>query len=142
VAFLLAVLLWRANRGAEYNLRAKELLAEAEAEDNLSEMADDDPAPTVLNSRRLYLVLEHVYHMLVRYVWPFWRPAPFRVPPPAPRADDHHCASPYGRVEGWGDDAVEEGWCGKRIGYYRWQPWSNFCSEDCRIRFTCESFLN
>ena len=142
MAFLLAVLLWRANRGAEYNLRAKELLAEAEAEDNLSEMADDDPAPTVLNSRRLYLVLEHVYHMLVRYVWPFWRPAPFRVPPPAPRADDHHCASPYGRVEGWGDDAVEEGWCGKRVGEYRWHPWSNFCSEDCRIRFTCESFLN
>jgi len=40
------VLLWRANRGAEYDLWAKELLAEA---------ADDDPALPVLNNRGLSL---------------------------------------------------------------------------------------
>ena len=119
------MLLWLANCGAEYDLRAKELLAEA---------ADDDPALPVLNNRGLSLPQEHVFHTLWRYVWPFWRAAP-RVPPPAPRADVHHCAYPY-RHEGCGVDTVEEGWCGKRIGEYRWHPWSNFYSEECRIRFT------
>jgi len=41
-AFLLAMLLWRANRAAEHDLRAKELLAEA---------ADDHPALAILNDR-------------------------------------------------------------------------------------------
>ena len=41
-AFLLAMLLWRANRPAEHDLLAKELLAEA---------ADDDPALAILNDR-------------------------------------------------------------------------------------------
>jgi len=62
-AFLLAMLLWRANRAVEHNLRAKELLAEA---------ADDDPALPVLNNRGLSLPQEHVFHTLWRYVWPNW----------------------------------------------------------------------
>ena len=41
-AFLLAMLLWRANRPTEHDLLAKELLAEA---------ADDDPALAILNDR-------------------------------------------------------------------------------------------
>ena len=131
MAFLLVVLLWRANRGAEYDLRAKELLAEA---------ADDDPALAVLNDRGLSLPQEHVFHTLWRYVWPIWHAAS-HVPLPTPLADVHHCVAPY-RQEGWGDDAVEEGWCGKHIGHYRWHPWSNFCSEDCRIHSMCESFLS
>ena len=55
MAFLLAVLLWRANRGTEYDLRAKELLAEA---------ADDEPALPVLNNRGLSLPQEHVFQTL------------------------------------------------------------------------------
>ena len=62
-AFLLAMLLWRANRAAEHDLRAKELLAEA---------ADDDLALTVLNDSGVGLLHEHVLDMLWRYVWPNW----------------------------------------------------------------------
>ena len=54
-AFLLAMLLWRENCAAEHDLRAKELLAEA---------ADDDPALTVLNDRRVGLLHEHVLDTL------------------------------------------------------------------------------
>ena len=123
---MLAMLLWQANRGAEDDLRAKELLAEA---------ANDDKALAVLNNHGVSLPHEHVFHTLWRYMWPIWHAAA-RVPPPVPRADIHHCASPYRQV-GWG---VKEGWCGKRIGHYRWYPWSNFCNEDCKIRNLCESF--
>ena len=60
-AFLLAMLLWRANRAAEHDLRAKELLAEA---------ADDDLALAVLNDSGVGLLHEHVLDTLWRYVWP------------------------------------------------------------------------
>ena len=121
----------RANRGAEYDLRAKELLAEA---------ANDDKALAVLNNHGVSLPHEHVFHMLWTYMWPIWHAAA-RVPPPVPRADIHHCVSPY-RQEGRGVDTVEEGWCGKRVDHYRWYPWSNFYSEDCRICSLCESLFS
>jgi len=60
-AFLLAMLLWRANRATEHDLQAKELLAEA---------ADDDPALAVLNDRGVGLLHEHVLDTLWRYVCP------------------------------------------------------------------------
>jgi hypothetical protein len=63
VAFLLTMLLWRANRAAEHDLRAKELLAEA---------ADDDPALAVLTDRGVGLLHEHVLDTLWTYVWPNW----------------------------------------------------------------------
>ena len=49
------MLLWRANRAAERDLRAMELLAEA---------ADDDPALAVLNDRWVGLLHEHVLDTL------------------------------------------------------------------------------
>ena len=58
---MLAMLLWQANRGAEDDLRAKELLAEA---------ADDYPALAVLNDRGVGLLHEHVLDTLWRFVWP------------------------------------------------------------------------
>ena len=60
-AFLLAMLLWRANHATEHDLRAKELLAEA---------ADIDPVLAVLNDRGVGLLHEHVLDTLWRYVWP------------------------------------------------------------------------
>ena len=97
---------------------------------------DDDSALAVLNDRGVSLPREHVFRTLWRYVWPIWR-EDFPVPPPEPRADVHHCVSPYRQI-GW----VEEGWCGKRAGHYRSYRWSNFCSEECRIRSVCESFFS
>ena len=125
VVFLLAMLLWRANRAAEHDLRAKELLAEA---------ADDDPTLTVLTDRGVGLLHEHVLDMLWMYVWPNWHQV-FPVPGPVPRAV-HHCASPVQQV-GW----VDEGWCGKPVGHVGWNEWSNYCSEECRIRRLCESMF-
>ena len=61
MAFLLAMLLWQANRAAEHDLWAKELLAEA---------VDDDPALAVLNDRDVGLLHEHILDTLWRYVWP------------------------------------------------------------------------
>ena len=58
---MLAMLLWRANRTAEHNLWAKELLVEA---------ADDDPALAILNDRGVGLLHEHVLDTLWRFVWP------------------------------------------------------------------------
>jgi len=55
------MLLWRANRSVEHDLRATEPLADA---------ADDDSALAVLNDRRLSLPHEHIFHTLWRYVWP------------------------------------------------------------------------
>ena len=83
MAYLLSMLLWPENHGAEYDLRAKDLLVEA---------ADDDPALAVLNNRGVSLSREHVFHMLWRYVWPIWHEAR-PVSPPEPRTDIHHCAS-------------------------------------------------
>ena len=59
--YLLAMLLWRANHGAEDDLRAKELVAEA---------ADDNPTLAVLSDRGVSLPHEHVIDTLSRYVWP------------------------------------------------------------------------
>jgi hypothetical protein len=53
--------MWRANRAAEHDLRAKELLAEA---------ADDDPVLAVLNDRGACLRHKHILDMLWSYVWP------------------------------------------------------------------------
>ena len=108
--FLLAMLLWRANRAAEHDLRAKELLAEA---------ADDDPALAVLTDRGVGLLHEHVLDMLWMYVWPNWHQA-FPVLGPVTRAV-HHCRSPYPVQVAW----VNEGWCGKPVGHVGWNEWSN-----------------
>jgi len=85
VAYLLAVLLWRANCGAKDNFQAKELLAE---------VADEDPALAVLNDRGVSLPHEHIFHTMWRYVWPIWHTVAC-VPPSGPRTEVHHCASPY-----------------------------------------------
>ena len=61
MVFLLAMLMWRANRATEHDLRAKELLAEA---------ADDDPVLAVLNDRGACLRHKHILDMLWSYVWP------------------------------------------------------------------------
>ena len=119
------MLLWRANRAAEHDLRAKELLAEA---------ADDNPALAVLTDRGVGLLHEHVLDMLWMYVWPNWHQA-FPVPGPVPRAV-HHCASLVQQV-GW----VDEGWCGKPVGHVGRNEWSNYCIEECRIRRLCDSMF-
>ena len=107
---MLAMLLWRANRAAEHNLRAKELLVEA---------ADDDPALAVLNDRGVGLLHEHVLDTLWRYVWLIWHQA-FPMPGPVPLAV-HHCTSPYPVQVGW----VDEDWCGKPVSHVGWNEWSN-----------------
>ena len=120
------MLLWRANRAAEHDLRAKELLAEA---------ADDNPAHAVLTDRGVGLLHEHVLDMLWMYVWPNWHQA-FPVPGPVPHAV-HHCASPYPVQVGW----VDEGWCSKPVGHVGWNEWSNYCSEEYRIHRLCKSMF-
>ena len=50
-AYMLAMLLWRANRGAEDDLRAKDLLAEA---------ADDDPMLTGWNDLGIVRPHKHI----------------------------------------------------------------------------------
>ena len=50
--YMLAVLLWRANSGAEVDLRAKELLAE---------VADNDSAFAVWNDRGVSRPREHAF---------------------------------------------------------------------------------
>ena len=115
-----------ASRAVEHDLRAKELLAEA---------ADDDPVLAILNDRGVGLLHEHILDTLWRYVWPNWHQA-FPVPGPVPHAV-HHCASPYPVQVGW----VDEGWCGKPVGHVGWNKWSNYYSEECRIRRLCESMF-
>jgi len=60
-AFLLVMLLWRANRATEPDLQAKKLLAEA---------AEDDPALAIMNDHGVGLLHGHVLDTLWRYVWP------------------------------------------------------------------------
>ena len=73
--------------------------------------------------------------MLWSYVWPNWHQA-FPVPRPVPRTV-HHCVSPYPVQIRW----VDEGWCGKPVGHVGWNQWSNYCSEECRIRSVCGSMF-
>ncbi|KAG2598517.1 hypothetical protein PVAP13_5KG343300 [Panicum virgatum] len=91
-AYMLAMVLWRANSGAEADLRAKQLLAE---------VADDDPALVVYSDRWVSGPFVHAFETLWRFVWPTNFPLPAPVPRPVPRDDDHQCASPrWGWITG------------------------------------------
>ncbi|RLN13307.1 hypothetical protein C2845_PM09G16950 [Panicum miliaceum] len=110
-AYMLAMLLWRANSGAEADLRAKELLAEA---------ADDDPTLAVWNDRGLARTVVEAFDTLWMEVLPnFDQGVP--VPGPVPRADVHQC--------------------GMSGGHDGWYQWSYFCSVECRIQSLCEDIF-
>ena len=108
VAYMLVMVLWRANSGAKADLRAKQLLAE---------VADDDPAIAA-------------FQVLWMFVWPPNNQQPGPVLRPLPRTHVHQCASPL-----WG---LVPSWCGKTAGQDGWIDWSYFCSEECRIQSLCE----
>ena len=84
---MLAMVLWRANSGAEADLRAKRLLAE---------VADDDPAIVVCSDRWVSDLRLHSFTTLWMFLWPPNSPQPAPVPGPVPRDDDHQCASHTG----------------------------------------------
>ena len=92
----------------------------------------EDRAPPFISVGLLH---EHILDTLWRYVWPNWHQA-FLVPGPVPRVV-HHCASPYPVQVGW----VDEGWYGKPVGQVGSNKWSNYYSEECRIRRLCESMF-
>ena len=116
-AYMLAMVLWRANSGAEADLRAKQLLAE---------VADDDPAIVACSDRWVSDLRLHAFATLWMFVWPPNSPQPAPVPGPVPRDDDHQCASHLG-------------WCGAPAGHDRSFRWSYFCSDECRIRSLCDN---
>ena len=119
-AYMLAMILWRANSGTEADVRAKQLLAE---------VAHYDQALAVCSNRGVSRPSVHAYDMLWMYVWPdFHQSAP--VPGPMPRADVHKCTSPR-----WG---WVPSWCGVPASHEGWLEWSYFCSEECRIRSLCD----
>jgi len=115
--YMHAMLLWRANSGAEVDLWAKEFLAE---------VADDDPALAVYSDRGVSRPRMHAFETLWMFVWPPNIQQPVPMPGPVPRADVHQCASPR-----WG---WVRGWCGVPAGRDRWFDWSYLCSKECRIR--------
>ena len=86
-AFMLAMILWRANNGVEVNFRAKQLLAE---------VADDDPAIVVCSDRWVSDLRLHSFTTLWMFLWPPNSPQPAPVPGPVPCDDDHQCASNLG----------------------------------------------
>ena len=86
-AYMLAMVLWRANSGAEAYLRAKQLLAE---------VAGDDPVIVICSDRWVSDPCVHAFAMLWMFVWPPNSPQPAPVPRPVPRDDDHQCASHTG----------------------------------------------
>ena len=86
-AYMLAMVLWRANSGNEADLREKQLLAE---------VADDDPAIVVCSDRWVSDLRLHAFATLWMFVWPPNSPQPALVPGPVPRDDDHQCASRAG----------------------------------------------
>ncbi|KAG2560928.1 hypothetical protein PVAP13_8KG195103 [Panicum virgatum] len=120
-AYMLAMVLWRANSGAEADLWAKHLLAE---------VADDDPAIVVCSDRWVSGPHAHAFATLWMFVWPPNSPQPAPMPRPVPRDDDHQCASPR-----WG---WITGWCGAPTGHDGLFHWCYFCSDECRIRSLCD----
>ena len=116
-AYMLAMILWQANSGAEADLRAKQLLAE---------VADDDPAIVACSDRWVSDLRLHAFATLWMFVWPPNSPYPAPVPGPVPRDGDHQCASHLG-------------WCGALAGHDRSFRWSYFCSDECRIRSLCNN---
>ena len=120
-AYMLAMVLWRANSGTEADLRAKQLLAE---------VVDDDPAIVVCSDRWVSGPRVHAFETLWMFVWPPNSMQPVPVSGPVPRDDDHQCASPH-----WG---WIWGWCGAPSGRDGWLDWSYYCSDECRIRSLCD----
>jgi len=120
-AYMLAMVLWRANSGAEANLRAKQLLAD---------VVDDDPAIIICSDSWVSGPRVHAFETLWMFVWPQNSPLPAPVPGPVPRDDDHQCASPR-----WG---WMTGWCGAHADCDGFLDWSYFCSDECRIRSLCD----
>ena len=125
---MLAMLIWRANRGPFDDMLAEDLLS----------MAADDPAISSWNDLGVVRLRQHVIESLRRYVWPIreWPYVPI-VPGLVPRADVQHRGSPYRGRGGWVDHAR----CGKYVGSSTSQQWSNYCSAECRIRAVCESIF-
>ena len=78
---MLAMLIWRANRGPFDDMLAEDLLS----------MAADDPVISSWNDLGVVRLRQHVIETLRRYVWPY---VPI-VPGPVPRADVQHRGSPY-----------------------------------------------
>ena len=119
--FMLAMILWRANNGAEVDFRAKQLLAE---------VADGDPTIAAFSDCWVLRPRLHTFQALWMFVWPPNNQQPGPVPGPLPRTHVHQCASPL-----WG---LVPGWCGKTAGQDGWIDWSYFCSEKYRIQSLCE----
>ena len=116
--YMLAMVLWRANSGAEAELRTKQLLAE---------VVDDDPALVVCSNCWVSGPRVHAFATLWRFMWPPNSSLPAPVPGPVPRDDDHQCVS-------------HPGWCGAPAGHdvLFVFHWCSYCNDECRIRSLCD----